>query len=731
MVPLLYTKEVKKIESRYISLFDRTIKKGLTGVPASGIPAKVKVQFRSAGFKLQLDGILNDLVLFASDFTDIELTGKVQDAVRTSAQASFHPLSPGRIGAAHDSLPLTEELIKQSAGLSQEVVASILEVLKDEGIYELHPNELAKRIQDIWGGEKHRAVRFARTFSADVANETALQRYKRNNVRAWRFSALLDEKTTWQCRMLHGTIFYTDSTSAEKYRPPLHFHCRSGMLPVTITEDIDESLVFENRDFKQLIDQGDIDISALTPDLIEKNLTLIDGFKEDYSIDNFILQEDIEKRLFKMKSTVNTSPLKVLKTVKPKAVKPKKLTKEEVRVNTINNELEDIEIKRKELTKEIDRVTEELQAIEYDPKNKELWAKWKAKDQEFGLLDKEWNRLVDYKSDLLLERTNLNKKIEKQLLLKKKKETERLFFERFPASSQPTADEVIKNIPAVQEKVSEKGKRIIEKRVALRDAQYTLKQELNIKYEKYFDDALADIITQEEFERLDEGLNSLRKEISKYEKKIQLLSKAQTENWKKINKEIHKLLYIDDGTATAQFIKMDPAIKGAVLEGTRKAQAEEALNFFNRVMTQELRESIPDIAITELGAGGRAFTREGANMVWVANEDSTSVLIHELGHNFEFNNEFLKYSANKQLTDRTKGEAEVRLLDLFGGNYRLDEVTKKDSFFNAYVGKQYGDKSTEVTSMALQYLYQDPITLYEKDPELFTWIVNAVRGHYK
>lgn len=729
---LLYTKEIGKLESRYVSLFDRTIKKGLTGVPAAAISKRVEIQFRSAGFKIELDNILNDLVLFASDFTDIELTGKAQAAVKLKFTPIL-PAGPGQKGAAKEVLPLTEELVKQSSELSQEAVASIIEMLKDEGIYELHPNKLAKRITEIWGGEKKRAVRFARTFSAEVANETALQRYKTHKVEAWRFRALIDDKTTRQCRMLHNTIFYTDSPEAARYRPPLHFHCRSGMEPIPLTEDIDTNFVFNNRDFTQLSEQGEYD--PLTPDQVNKTFKAMDKYKEKYAIDKFILQEDIEKRLLKMKSTGLTQspkPVKPVKPAKPKPVKPVKLTKNEQRVKDINAEIEALDIEKAAINKEYERVSKELDEIGYDPSNKEQWAKWVAKDKELGEIDRKWSALADKKDDLLRERSKLNQQIAKDLAKKQKKEKERVFFNEMPVSLQPKADEVLKQIPGITDKISEQGRAIVTKRLEVRNAQYELKEQLEREYSKLVDDALEGRITEEEFNVLEKELtDKLGAKIRTHDEEIARLTKAQMDNFNSTNKEIHKLLFIDEGEASKPFIKLDPGIKGSELEVSRQAQAAEAQEFFNRVMTKELRESLPTIEISELGKGGRAYTMRGENMVWLADDDGVDVLIHELGHNLEYNNKFMNYSAKKQLEDRTAKDKVERLWDLLGGGYDLSETTKKDKFFHPYVGKQYGGYSTEVTSMALQYLYKDPKTLYDKDPKLFTWVVNALRGHYR
>ena len=284
---LFHSPEIYKLESRYVSLFDRTIKKGFKGAAAPALLAKVKNQFRSATFRVQLDQILDDLVLLAVDYADKQITGEASAATRAKLSRSY-------MSAASEVLPLTEELVRLSVELAQEVVESIVLLLKEEGIYQEHPNQLAKRIMELWDGEKYRAVRFARTFSADVANNSTLHRYRQHKIRAWEFRAKLDEKTTIQCRMLHGTIFYTDSESSGQYRPPLHFHCRSSMWPIPITREIDQALVYENRDFSKLRDQD----TELDPDVIMADIS---KFKEKYAIDKFILQEDIEKRLLKLK----------------------------------------------------------------------------------------------------------------------------------------------------------------------------------------------------------------------------------------------------------------------------------------------------------------------------------------------------------------------------------------------------------------------------------------------
>lgn len=52
-----------------------------------------------------------------------------------------------------------------------------------------------------------------------------------------------------------------------------------------------------------------------------------------------------------------------------------------------------------------------------------------------------------------------------------------------------------------------------------------------------------------------------------------------------------------------------------------------------------------------------------------------------------------------------------------------------DEFERHYTGKFYGDEGpTEIISMYLEQLYEDPIALIKNDPRGFDFIVDLVRG---
>ena len=204
-------------------------------------------------------------------------------------------------------MPLTEEAVRQSVELSELVAESIIRTLKDEGIYQENPRILAKKMLDLWGGEKYRAERFCRTFSADVATATTLSRYKQQGIEECQFYARIDSRTSPQCRMLHGTIFKVGSAEAGKYHPPAHPHCRSTLIPVTSFTEVDDSLRFENRNFEKPLNQDFKPLKeGFDSELVKGTFKNIDKFNEKYRIDKFILDEDIEKRLSKLGVGIKT-----------------------------------------------------------------------------------------------------------------------------------------------------------------------------------------------------------------------------------------------------------------------------------------------------------------------------------------------------------------------------------------------------------------------------------------
>ena len=56
------------------------------------------------------------------------------------------------------------------------------------------------------------------------------------------------------------------------------------------------------------------------------------------------------------------------------------------------------------------------------------------------------------------------------------------------------------------------------------------------------------------------------------------------------------------------------------------------------------------------------------------------------------------------------------------------EKFKKGGFIDPYWGRIYDRGETEIVSMGVEALYQNPRKLMNEDPESFKWLVNVLRG---
>jgi hypothetical protein len=108
-----------------------------------------------------------------------------------------------------------------------------------------------------------------------------------------------------------------------------------------------------------------------------------------------------------------------------------------------------------------------------------------------------------------------------------------------------------------------------------------------------------------------------------------------------------------------------------------------------------------------------------------------AVLEHEMGHCLEDQNPDVKAAALAFFEARTKGE-ETQSLKKKGKKdaafYGKEEVCKPDKFLREYMGKVYRDGGTEILSMGLEYMAREPHTLYAHDPEMFHFLLGAMRG---
>ena len=152
-----------------------------------------------------------------------------------------------------------------------------------------------------------------------------------------------------------------------------------------------------------------------------------------------------------------------------------------------------------------------------------------------------------------------------------------------------------------------------------------------------------------------------------------------------------------------------------------------------------------------LGGGQRACHYQGE--IFLGKYDKADTVIHELGHALEENNPVVLQRAIDFWESRTAGEELVEMKSI-RSHYGYGERTKPDHFFGfdmendtdradrqwnhngAYAGKIYrratyrngrytqdGEiRATEIHSMGLENLYQNPVEFARRDPDFFDFI---------
>lgn len=99
--------------------------------------------------------------------------------------------------------------------------------------------------------------RYARTKFTEVMNRARIEEFESSGVvGAYQYSAILDDRTTDVCATLHGKIFNV----GDEPIPPLHFNCRSLLIPITKFEEFKpdtkvEVAGGEEMDIVKFIDQ--------------------------------------------------------------------------------------------------------------------------------------------------------------------------------------------------------------------------------------------------------------------------------------------------------------------------------------------------------------------------------------------------------------------------------------------------------------------------------------------
>jgi hypothetical protein len=195
---------------------------------------------------------------------------------------------------------------------------------------------------------------------------------------------------------------------------------------------------------------------------------------------------------------------------------------------------------------------------------------------------------------------------------------------------------------------------------------------------------------------------------------------------------------------TPVFIDYQIATEGSDWEkdGVKKSKSirsiREAAGFLDGIVQNRGNDVFQcDVRPVPARENNRAYYRDSASTSYLrrTDEEQAHVAVHEWAHHLEYRMKGAQQACQDFLKYRTKGEKPTKMNDAFNTDkYGDDEVGCKDEFDKAfgpkrayYVGKIYNGP-TEILSMGVQQLYEDPVAFAQKDPEYCQFVMGILDG---
>lgn len=218
---------------------------------------------------------------------------------------------------------------------------------------------------------------------------------------------------------------------------------------------------------------------------------------------------------------------------------------------------------------------------------------------------------------------------------------------------------------------------------------------------------------------------SLRKQDTMLVWKGKLISREASREFVKLPK----------ADRTAMTTGLDANVKASMTKAELK-KLEKRLNESTDFIGSVVHKNIADAKFKNITVKHQHYAlgnREGyiteLKTMYVTKTSQVGTLVHELGHHIEGHVKDGQKKAQEFLARRTKNEKLVPLNSLKKNSaYDSSEMCRPDKFFSPYIGKEYKNNATEVISMGVQELYDDPVNFATKDPDMFDFIVDFLRG---
>ncbi len=225
----------------------------------------IKKQFKDLADQIQKKGILKNQDVSKIDKLQIKYLKELKQVLKTSfagiykdgqnlAQAELMKSNFAQPVASDEFLAMLEEETFQYIGDYQ---YTILKKTRAELIAAIKDGAPLSSVLDILDSEGKQLAevsleRYARTKHTEVLNKGRIEFFESSGVVAgYQYSAILDDVTSEICRGLDGKYF----DAGNQPIPPMHFNCRSVLIPITKYEAFTPSTSVGQKPIDEFIDE--------------------------------------------------------------------------------------------------------------------------------------------------------------------------------------------------------------------------------------------------------------------------------------------------------------------------------------------------------------------------------------------------------------------------------------------------------------------------------------------
>jgi SPP1 gp7 family putative phage head morphogenesis protein len=218
----------------------------------------------------QIESRIGDHHDRVSELTDVAIAPQYQSAIRKILTSNFVAAHTEARTMAADELqqknytaPLPDDKFLQflagesdifvndwAGNLTKEARARVIAAIRDGTPIS---SIMDAGVQDGQDTSDVAIERYARTKFTDVMNRGRMEYFNDTGiVRAYEYSAILDDRTTDICAGLHGKVF----EAADAPVPPLHFNCRSLLVPITKYEEYEADTEVDGQNIDRFISEN-------------------------------------------------------------------------------------------------------------------------------------------------------------------------------------------------------------------------------------------------------------------------------------------------------------------------------------------------------------------------------------------------------------------------------------------------------------------------------------------